>query len=65
MSAEVNLENEWFIEQEVALGHFRDRSEALNVAVDLLRRQRETGDELSDDLEALAADLYPQGGAVR
>lgn len=40
MANDISRENEDFIEQEISQGTFRDRNEALDTAVGLLRQQK-------------------------
>jgi Arc/MetJ-type ribon-helix-helix transcriptional regulator len=41
MSSDISAEHEQFIQGEIAAGVFQDRSEALDAAVELLRRRRQ------------------------
>jgi Arc/MetJ-type ribon-helix-helix transcriptional regulator len=48
MSHELSDANETFIEQQVAIGTFRDRSEAIEAGVEMLRRQKLLVDRLAE-----------------
>ena len=53
MSTDLSPQNEQFIEHVIARGDFQDRSEALDQAVELLRRRQ----ELLDHVDAGTAQL--------
>ena len=40
MASEISRDNEEFIEQEIAEGRFRDRAEAIDAGIGLLRQQK-------------------------
>jgi Arc/MetJ-type ribon-helix-helix transcriptional regulator len=48
MSSELSTEIESFIQQQVALGTFRDRAEAIEAGVELLRREKWLLDRLAE-----------------
>ncbi len=58
MASDVSRENEDFIEQEIAAGRFRDRQEALNAGIGLLRQQRALTDRLAHSRRQLDQGEY-------
>jgi putative addiction module CopG family antidote len=44
----ISPENERFIEQEIAAGRFRDRSDAIDAGIALLRRRKELLDRVDE-----------------
>jgi Arc/MetJ-type ribon-helix-helix transcriptional regulator len=53
MSIDLSPQNEQFIEQVVARGAFHDRTQALDQAVDLLRRRQELLDHIDEGTRQL------------
>lgn len=53
MSADLSPQNEQFIEQVVARGAFHDRTQALDQAVELLRRRQELLDHIDEGTRQL------------
>jgi len=60
MSSTLSPENEQFIEQAVACGIFLDRGQALDVAVDLLRRRQELLDHIDEGTRQLRSGQYTE-----
>ena len=53
MSSHLSPENEQFLEHAVAVGMYHDRSEALDQAVELLRRREQLVRDVNDGIEQL------------
>lgn len=47
MASDISQENEDFIEQEIARGRFRDRADALDAGIELLRQHQALTDRLA------------------
>ena len=60
MSSTLSPENEQFIEQAVACGIFLDRGQALDVAVDFLRKRQELLDHIDDGTRQLRSGQYTE-----
>jgi len=58
MSATIRPDNEKFIDQEIAVGAFRDRTEAINAGVDLLRRRKALLDMIDEGRRQLDEGDY-------
>jgi Arc/MetJ-type ribon-helix-helix transcriptional regulator len=58
MSSELSNENESFIQQQVAIGAFRDRTEAIEAGVELLRRQKWLLDRLAESQRQIRDGEY-------
>lgn len=57
MSTDLTPENEHFLEHPVAVGMFHDRSEALNTAIELLKRRAELIRDVNAGIEQLEQGL--------
>jgi Arc/MetJ-type ribon-helix-helix transcriptional regulator len=53
MASDISRENEDYIEQEVASGRFRNRAEALDAGIALLRQQKALTDRLANSRRQL------------
>ncbi len=53
MASDISRENEDFIEQEIASGRFRDRAEALDTCIGLLRQQKALTERLANGRQQL------------
>ena len=53
MSTEITPENESFLHQAVSTGMFHDRGEAINTAIDLLKRRSQLIGEVNAGMEQL------------
>ena len=53
MATDISHENEDFIEQEIASGRYRDRAEALDPGIALLRQQKSLTDRLANSRRQL------------
>ena len=53
MSSQLSPENEQFLEQAVAIGMFHDRDEAIDRAVELLRRREQLIRDVNKGIEQL------------
>jgi Arc/MetJ-type ribon-helix-helix transcriptional regulator len=53
MSTDITPENEHFLEQAVAVGMFEDRGQAINAAIDLLKRRAELIRDVNAGIEQL------------
>lgn len=53
MATDISRENEDFIEQEIASGRYRDRAEALDAGIALLRQQKSFTDRLANSRRQL------------
>lgn len=58
MIVEISQENEQFLEQAVAAGTFQDRAQALNHAVELLRKRAALLAHIDEGIEDLSAGRY-------
>jgi Arc/MetJ-type ribon-helix-helix transcriptional regulator len=58
MSSELSSDNETFIQQQVALGTFRDRTEAIEAGVELLRRRKWLLDRLAESQRQIRDGEY-------
>ena len=57
MGPEISPENEHFLDQAVATGMFRDRGEAINTAIELLRRRSQLIRDVNVGIEQLEQGL--------
>lgn len=57
MSTDITPENEHFLEHAVAVGMFHDRGEALNTAIELLKRRAELIRDVNAGIEQLEQGL--------
>ena len=53
MASDITRENQDFIEQEIASGRFRDRAEALDAGIGLLRQQKALTNRLANSRRQL------------
>ncbi len=53
MNADITPENEHFLEHAVAVGMFHDRGEAINTAIELLKRRAELIRDVNAGIEQL------------
>jgi hypothetical protein len=57
MSTDISPENEHFLEHVVAVGMFQDRGQAINAAIDLLKRRAELIRDVDAGIEQLEQGL--------
>lgn len=60
MQTEISLQNNEFIDRQVARGEFRDRRAALDAAVDLLRRRADTLEKIDNVRQQLDAGKFTE-----
>ena len=53
MASDISRDNEQFIEQEIAEGRFRDRAEAIDAGIGLLRQQKALVNRLANSRRQL------------
>ena len=58
MSSAISPDNERFIEREISEGAYRDRGEAINAGIDLLRARKELKARLVESRRQLDAGEY-------
>ncbi len=58
MASELSSANESFIQQQVAIGTFRDRADAIDAGIELLRQRKELLDRLDEGRRQLDEGDY-------
>ena len=64
MASDISQENEEFIEQEIARGRFRDRADALDAGIELLRQHQALTDRLAASRRQLDNGQYRELDSV-